>query len=56
VLIVPEHCFDAIAAALPERVGIVGRGRPLFHTYDFLLLGTKPAATIHNADAGSLTR
>jgi 4-amino-4-deoxy-L-arabinose transferase-like glycosyltransferase len=41
VLIVPEHRFGDLAAALPPGCGIIGRARPMFGKQDSLLVGTR---------------
>ena len=40
VVLVREDDFTFLSAALPERVGVIGRSRPLFREQDYLLVGT----------------
>ena len=56
VVIVSEPDYEKLVARLPAGCGIVGRARPLFHTHDSLLVGTKAATDDRTATAGSLTR
>ena len=43
-------------ASLPEGVGVIGRGRPLFREQDFLLVGTRSHTSSRTAGLGSTAR
>jgi 4-amino-4-deoxy-L-arabinose transferase-like glycosyltransferase len=56
VVLVPEDRLAELTAGLPEGIGVIGRGRPLFREQDFLLVGTRSHASPRTAGLGSTSR
>jgi hypothetical protein len=56
VVLVPEDRLAELTAGLPEGIGVIGRGRPLFREQDFLLVGTRSHTSPRTAGLGSTSR
>ncbi|MFM8497178.1 MAG: hypothetical protein ACKOEM_16910, partial [Planctomycetia bacterium] len=56
VVLVPEDRLAELAAGLPEQIGVIARGRPLFREQDFLLVGTRAHTAPRTAGLGSTAR
>jgi 4-amino-4-deoxy-L-arabinose transferase-like glycosyltransferase len=56
VVLVPEDRLAELSGGLPEGVGVIGRGRPLFREQDFLLVGTRGHSASRTAALGSSPR